>query len=143
MVLPGFGVGRWSARSWSYVLIGAVATIGTQMASAVKRLERARLGGNRVKLAEPRVESRKEQDRTGRARNKTAPRSPNARDSRRKAVGRAVRAMFLVLVYLAVTIAPLVLACSGMEPGRGFLINFSVALGFVGLSLMGLQFVVA
>jgi predicted ferric reductase len=30
-----------------------------------------------------------------------------------------------------------------MEPGRGFLIDFSVALGFVGLSLMGLQFVVA
>jgi predicted ferric reductase len=41
------------------------------------------------------------------------------------------------------TIAPLVLAWSGMEPGRGFLIDFSVALGFVGLSLMGLQFVVA
>jgi predicted ferric reductase len=46
-------------------------------------------------------------------------------------------------VYLAVAITPLVLAWSGMEPGRGFLINFSVALGFVGLSLMGLQFVVA
>jgi len=30
-----------------------------------------------------------------------------------------------------------------MEPGRGFLIDFSVALGFVGLSLMGLQFLVA
>ncbi|MDQ3285166.1 MAG: ferric reductase-like transmembrane domain-containing protein [Actinomycetota bacterium] len=48
-----------------------------------------------------------------------------------------------VLVYLAATIAPLALAWSGVEPGRGFLINFSVALGFVGLSLMGLQFVIA
>ena len=46
-------------------------------------------------------------------------------------------------MYLGVTIAPLVLAWSGMEPGRGFLIDFSVALGFVGLSLMGLQFLVA
>ena len=54
-----------------------------------------------------------------------------------------MQATFRVLVYLAVTVAPLVLAWSGMEPGRGFLINFSVALGFVGLSLMGLQFVVA
>lgn len=41
------------------------------------------------------------------------------------------------------TLAPLVLAWSGIEPGRGFLIDFSVALGFVGLSLMGLQFLVA
>jgi predicted ferric reductase len=64
-------------------------------------------------------------------------------DNRRKAAKRAVQGAFRVLVYLAVTIAPLVLAWSGMEPGRGFLVNFSVALGFVGLSLMGLQFVVA
>src|SRR5918994_5632319 len=96
-----------------------------------------------MKLAEPRVASRNKQDSIGRARNNTAPRSFNSRDSRRKAAGRAVQATFRVLVYLAVTIAPLVLAWSGMEPGRGFLINFSVALGFVGLSLMGLQFVIA
>jgi predicted ferric reductase len=96
-----------------------------------------------VKLAEPRVESRKKLDSSGRARNITTPRSPCLRDSRRKAAKRAVQATFQVLVYLAVTIAPLVLAWSGMEPGRGFLINFSVALGFVGLSLMGLQFVIA
>lgn len=96
-----------------------------------------------MKLAKPRVEYLKKLDSTGRARNKTARRSPNSRDSQRKAAKRAVQATFLVLVYLAVTIAPLVLAWSGMEPGRGFLIDFSVALGFVGLSLMGLQFVVA
>ncbi len=96
-----------------------------------------------MKLAKPRVESRKKQDRTGRARSKTAPRSPDLRDSRRKAAKRAVQGAFRVLVYLGVTIAPLVLAWSGMEPGRGFLIDFSVALGFVGLSLMGLQFLVA
>src|SRR5215210_5300366 len=96
-----------------------------------------------MKLAEPRVESRHKQDSTGRARNNTAPRSPSLWDSLRKAAKRAVRGASRVLVYLAVTIAPLVLAWSGMEPGRGFLIDFSVALGFVGLSLMGLQFVVA
>jgi len=64
-------------------------------------------------------------------------------DNWRKAVKRVVQGTFRVLMYLAVTIAPLVLAWSGMEPGRGFLIDFSVALGFVGLSLMGLQFVLA
>jgi predicted ferric reductase len=96
-----------------------------------------------VKLAEPRVESRHKQDSTGRARNNTAPRSPSLWDSLRKTAKRVVRGASRVLVYLAVTIAPLVLAWSGMEPGRGFLIDFSVALGFVGLSLMGLQFLVA
>ena len=96
-----------------------------------------------MKLAKPRVESRNKQDSAGRARNNAARRSPNLQDSRRKAAKRAVQATFRVLVYLAVTIAPLVLAWSGMEPGRGFLIDFSVALGFVGLSLMGLQFLVA
>src|ERR687898_1405098 len=96
-----------------------------------------------MKRAKLRVESRNKPDGTGSARNNTAQRSRNLRDSRRKAARRAVQATFRVLVYLAVIIAPLVLAWSGMEPGRGFLINFSVALGFVGLSLMGLQFVVA
>ena len=96
-----------------------------------------------MKLAKPRVEVRKKQDRSDRVRSKTAPRSPSLWDNRRQAVKRAVQGAFRVLVYLGVTIAPLVLAWSGMEPGRGFLIDFSVALGFVGLSLMGLQFLVA
>ena len=56
---------------------------------------------------------------------------------------RAVRGAFRVLLYLGITLAPLVLAWSGIEPGRWFLVDFSVALGFVGLSLMGLQFLVA
>jgi predicted ferric reductase len=68
---------------------------------------------------------------------------PNSWDRRRQAAKRAVGGTFRVVVYLGATIAPLVLAWSGMEPGRGFLIDFSVALGFVGLSLMGLQFLVA
>jgi predicted ferric reductase len=44
------------------------------------------------------------------------------------------------LVYFAVAAAPLVFAVIDATPGRGFLINFSVALGFVGLAMMGLQF---
>src|ERR671921_1481950 len=96
-----------------------------------------------MKLAEPRVEVRKGQDRSYRARSKTAPRSPSLWDSRLKAAKRVVGGAFRILAYLGVAIAPLVLAWSGMEPGRGFLIDFSVALGFVGLSLMGLQFLVA
>jgi predicted ferric reductase len=43
-------------------------------------------------------------------------------------------------VYLAVAVAPLVFAVIDPTPGRGFLINFSVALGFVGLAMLGLQF---
>ena len=50
------------------------------------------------------------------------------------------RGIFWVVVYLLVAVAPLVFAWSGPEPGRGFVINFSVALGFVGLAMMGLQF---
>lgn len=96
-----------------------------------------------MKLTKPGVELPNTRDRTGKARNETASRSPSPWANRLKAAKRAVQGAFLVLAYLTVAIAPLVLAWSGMEPGRGFLINFSVALGFVGLSLMGLQFVVA
>jgi predicted ferric reductase len=52
----------------------------------------------------------------------------------------AVRGTFWIFVYLAVTVAPLVFAWAGPEPGRGLLVNLSVALGFVGLAMMGLQF---
>ncbi|MCE2654361.1 MAG: ferric reductase-like transmembrane domain-containing protein [Planctomycetaceae bacterium] len=48
-----------------------------------------------------------------------------------------------VCVYLALALAPLAiitLAPGANPPGRGFWTEFSVALGFVGLSMMGLQF---
>ena len=54
-----------------------------------------------------------------------------------------IRATLLVLVYLAVAIAPLPLNLIQLDPSRGFVINFSVALGFVGLSVLTLQFVLA
>jgi predicted ferric reductase len=101
------------------------------------------LGNDSVKRAEPRVEAGKNRERSGRAQNKTAARSPSLWETRLKAAKRVVGGAFRILVYLGVAIAPLVLAWSGMEPGRGFLIDFSVALGFVGPSLMGLQFLLA
>jgi predicted ferric reductase len=46
-----------------------------------------------------------------------------------------------VVLYLFLALAPLVLVASAHPPaGRPFLVEFSVALGFVGLAMMGLQF---
>ncbi|WP_344069433.1 ferredoxin reductase family protein [Microbacterium sediminicola] len=46
-------------------------------------------------------------------------------------------------VYLLIALAPLLLSLIQLDPGRGFWVNVSVAAGFVGLSLMGLQFALA
>jgi predicted ferric reductase len=54
----------------------------------------------------------------------------------------AVRAVFWVMAYVGVVIAPLVFASIGSTgPDHGFWTDFSVALGFVGLAMMGLEFV--
>ena len=46
-----------------------------------------------------------------------------------------------VALYLAVTLAPLlVIMLTPSPPGRGFWTEFSAALGFAGLSMLGLQF---
>ena len=51
------------------------------------------------------------------------------------------RAVVWVLVYLGVVVSPLVFAAIGAsEPGHGFWTNFSVALGFTGLAMMGVEF---
>jgi predicted ferric reductase len=53
----------------------------------------------------------------------------------------AIRGAFWAAVYLTVVIAPLVFAAVGTPPtDRGFWLEFSVALAFVGLAMMGLQF---
>src|SRR5262245_28303998 len=53
----------------------------------------------------------------------------------------AVRAVFWVIAYLGVVLSPLVFAViGGSQPDHSFLTNFSVALGFVGLAMMGLEF---
>jgi predicted ferric reductase len=51
------------------------------------------------------------------------------------------RAVVWVLAYLGVVVAPLVFAVIGAsQPDHDFWTNFSVALGFTGLAMMGLEF---
>jgi predicted ferric reductase len=53
----------------------------------------------------------------------------------------ALSGLVWVFLYLFFCLAPLVLAVGqGKPPGRPFLVEFSVALGFVGLSILALQF---
>jgi predicted ferric reductase len=53
----------------------------------------------------------------------------------------AVRAVFWVIAYLGAVLSPLVFAAIGAgQPHHDFWTNFSVALGFVGLAMMGLEF---
>lgn len=60
-----------------------------------------------------------------------------------RGIGRAIQGFSLGLLYLVVVLTPLVVALTAdRPPGRGFWLDFSVGLGFVGLSLMGLQFAV-
>src|SRR5207248_7495915 len=55
---------------------------------------------------------------------------------------KAISALALISLYLLVGLAPLAFLFIGNEPARRpFLVELSVALGFVGLSMMGLQFV--
>jgi len=56
-------------------------------------------------------------------------------------VNLVMRGALWIGVFLGVTLAPLVFAAIGVAgPGRGFWTEFSAALGFLGLSLMGLEF---
>jgi 3-phenylpropionate/trans-cinnamate dioxygenase ferredoxin reductase subunit len=53
-----------------------------------------------------------------------------------------VKGILWVSLYLIITTAPLFIALIGMEgEGRGFWTEFSVALGFVGLTMLALQFI--
>lgn len=52
-----------------------------------------------------------------------------------------LQGLFWILVYLLLTLAPLVvLLLTPTPPGRDFWREFSVALGFAGLGMMGMQF---
>jgi predicted ferric reductase len=54
---------------------------------------------------------------------------------------RLLYATVWILVYLFFSLAPLFVLLVGVDrPGRGFWREFAVALGFVGLAMMGLQF---
>ncbi len=57
--------------------------------------------------------------------------------------GRAVQGFTWLLLYVLVAVTPLVIALSANRPpARDFWLETSVGLGFVGLSMMGLQFAV-
>lgn len=63
-------------------------------------------------------------------------------DRRDDTVSMALRGAVWIALFMGVSLAPLVFALIGAtRPGQGFLTDFSVALGFVGLAMMGLEFV--
>ncbi|WP_063058467.1 ferredoxin reductase family protein [Nocardia sienata] len=52
-----------------------------------------------------------------------------------------IRGIGWITLYVAVAVVPLIFAVIGpVEGGRGFWVEFSVALGFVGMSMLGAQF---
>ncbi|ADH85928.1 ferredoxin reductase family protein [Desulfurivibrio alkaliphilus] len=53
---------------------------------------------------------------------------------------RYLRSTFWIGLYFIVAVAPLLAMLVDPPPGRGFWREFSVAIGFAGLSMMGLQF---
>jgi predicted ferric reductase len=68
---------------------------------------------------------------------------PGVTAARRAAPATGARRVGWLSVHLLVAVAPLMLCLPQMRPGRGFLVDFSVALGFVALSVLGLQFALA
>ena len=68
---------------------------------------------------------------------------PGVTTARRAAPARSARRTGWLVVHLLVAIAPLALCLPTLEPGRGFLVDLSVALGFLALSVLGLQFALA
>jgi predicted ferric reductase len=68
---------------------------------------------------------------------------PGVTTVRRAAPASGARRGAWLAVHLLVAVAPLGLCLTQLKPGRGFLVDFSVALGFVALSVLGLQFALA
>jgi predicted ferric reductase len=63
--------------------------------------------------------------------------------SRRAAPSTGGRALGWLATHVVIGVAPLGLCFTQLMPGRGFLVNLSVALGFLALSVLGLQFALA
>jgi predicted ferric reductase len=65
------------------------------------------------------------------------------RDDQEGPVGRAVTGAVWAVVYLLAAITPMFFMLVGdPPPGRGLLVDLSIALGFVGLAMLGLQFAI-
>lgn len=59
------------------------------------------------------------------------------------ALQRPAQLALRLFAYFFLAVAPLIFNLINLDPGRGFWVNLSVSLGFVGLALMGLQFLLA
>ncbi|HYN93855.1 MAG TPA: hypothetical protein VES42_08395, partial [Pilimelia sp.] len=63
--------------------------------------------------------------------------------TRRAAPSTRAQAVAWTALHGLLAIAPLALCSTAVRPGRGFLVDLSVALGFLALSVLGLQFALA
>jgi predicted ferric reductase len=61
----------------------------------------------------------------------------------RRAPSAEGRAVAWLAVHVLIAVAPLALSFTEVRPSRGFAVNLSVALGFIALSVLGLQFALA
>jgi predicted ferric reductase len=68
---------------------------------------------------------------------------PGVRAARRAAPAKGARRVGWLSMHVLIAAAPLALCVPQLKPGRGFVIDLSVALGFVALSVLGLQFALA
>jgi predicted ferric reductase len=68
---------------------------------------------------------------------------PGVATARRRAPAKRARRAGWLSMHLLIAAAPLALCVPQLKPGRGFLIDLSVALGFLALSVLGLQFALA
>ena len=112
---------------------------GTSAGSASITAQRRRPRGATVdELLGPSTGHRLEKLPTGHRR--VHPGIPTARRAAPSTRGRAVG---WLAMHVLVGLAPLALCFTEVMPGRGFVVNLSVALGFVALSVLGLQFALA
>jgi predicted ferric reductase len=68
---------------------------------------------------------------------------PGVGAARRRAPSVGARRLAWLGLHLLIALAPLALCLAQVKPGRGFVVDFSVGLGFVALSVLGLQFALA
>jgi predicted ferric reductase len=68
---------------------------------------------------------------------------PGVTAARRAAPAKSARKAGWLSMHVLIAAAPLLLCMAQLKPGRGFLVDLSVALGFLALSVLGLQFALA
>jgi predicted ferric reductase len=68
---------------------------------------------------------------------------PGVSAARRAAPAKSARKAGWLGAHVLIAAAPLALCATQLKPGRGFVVDLSVALGFLALSVLGLQFALA